>query len=113
MPDYLATPPALPEGWQTILANIAARLQEALDAVDARAALLPSAADEPGSTARRGEQAALAARAQGLAERAAQAKAQAAQADAELAASEEFLRGRLTEVESLRQRVAVWRQSIG
>jgi hypothetical protein len=113
MLDHAATQPALPDGWEAILDNIAARLQEAVAAADARAALLPSANDEPASVARRGELAALADRAQGLGQRVAQAVALATEADAGLAAGEEFLRWRLTEAESLRERVAAWRQSIG
>ena len=112
MLDHVA-PPTLPAGWEAILDNIAARLEEAIAAVDARAALLPSPTDEPASLARHGERTALAARAEGLAERAAHATAQADEVDAVLAASEEFLRWRLAETESLRQRVADWQQSIG
>lgn len=109
MPEDAAKPPTLPDGWEAILDNIAARLQEAITAVDARMTLLPAAGDEPASAAREGELAALAARAEKLAAPAAQAE----ETDAALAASEDFLRRQLAEAESLRQRVAAWRQSIG
>jgi hypothetical protein len=112
MPDQAPSPSALPEGWQAMLDNIDARLQEAIAAVDARAALLPAVA-ETAAAVRREEVTALSARIRLLAQRATDSQAQAAEVDAVLSAGEEFLRWRLAEAESLRQRVAAWRQSIG
>jgi hypothetical protein len=112
MPEYAPPPPALPDGWQAMLDNIDARLHEAIAAVDARAALLPAVA-ETASASRHQELTALSERIASLAERAAQTQTQAAEVDAVLTAGEEFLRWRLAETESLRQRVAAWRQSIG
>jgi hypothetical protein len=108
MPDVAATP-TLPDGWEAILDNITARLQEAVAALDARMALVPAAPDVTASATRRTELAALAVGAEQLAAEAARAE----DTDAALAASEEFLRWRLAEAESLRERVAGWRNSIG
>lgn len=95
----------LPEGWETILDTIRAQLETAVAAANARAAGLPATAEQPVAALRRGE---LAAGVQALAARAAQIQARTAEADQVLAAGEEFLRWRLAEAESLRERLAAW-----
>jgi hypothetical protein len=104
----MSEPSTLPEGWENMLDAIHTQLQAAIAAVDARAATLPSSADEPASAIRRADLTAFATSAEGLKERVAPTHALAGDADHVLASAEAFLRWRLAEAESLHQRLAAW-----
>jgi hypothetical protein len=93
---------AFPEEWDAMLDAMQGRLDEALAAADARAAK-PAPAPLNAATAaqHRADLDALAAREAAFA-------AKSDDTEQVLAAAEEFLRWRLAETESLRQRLAAW-----
>ncbi len=99
---------ARPGAWGAILDSISARLTDALNAVDQRAAPLPQPDGVTATASRQAELAQCDARLQELQRSAQRAAALAADTDLALASAEDLLRRRLAEAESLRHHLAAW-----